>query len=235
MKRIIRRTVLPVLFALIVAAVIAPNTLLAQDRPADSAATAKLKALSEMNNLNDTAAIRILTESGADVNLTNQYGVTPLFIASREGHVGVVKLFIEAKADVNLTNTYGESPLFIASRQGRVGIVKLLIKERADVNIANQKGVTPLHIASDRGHAEIVKMLLEAEADVNNAAKDGFTPLLFASENGHSEVVKMLLEAKADVNVKVRYRGKIYTALILAKHGDHKHLVELLKKFGARE
>ncbi len=64
---------------------------------------------------------------------------------------------------------------------------------------------------------------------------DGFTPLIMASQQGHAEVVRLLLEAKGDVNVKVEVKGKVYTALSIAKMKGHTRIVTLLEKYGAKE
>lgn len=126
--------------------------------------------------------------------------------------------------------------LLTASLNGNIEAVKLLLEAKADVNKAYTSEATPLYLASTKGHTEVVKLLLGAMADVNQAeAKYGATPLIIASRGGHTEVAKLLLEAKADVNVKVKAKGKEYTALSLAKEGGHTRIVELLKVYGAKE
>ena len=87
----------------------------------------------------DITKIQEAIQSGADVNVRNKYGVTPLLMASQNGHAEVVKLLLAAKADVNAAMTNGVTPLFIASEKGHTEIVKLLLAARADVNIRVSK------------------------------------------------------------------------------------------------
>lgn len=48
---------------------------------------------------------RLLIEAGADINLANSSGNTPLSVAARNGHTIIVKLLLEAGALVNTIDT----------------------------------------------------------------------------------------------------------------------------------
>ena len=66
--------------------------------------------------------------NGIQIN-DDQNGGTPLYAASQNGNVAIVKILIKASGNVNqATTTDGASPLFIASDRGHVAIVKVLIK-----------------------------------------------------------------------------------------------------------
>ena len=45
--------------------------------------------------------------------LFSQYGKTPLYIASREGHTGVVELLIQHNADPNISDVVSHSMMRI--------------------------------------------------------------------------------------------------------------------------
>ena len=63
---------------------------------------------------------------GADINLPDKEDCTPLFIASREGHVEVVKELVRAGAGPNKAANNGYTPLEVARYQGHSRIVQLL-------------------------------------------------------------------------------------------------------------
>jgi ankyrin repeat protein len=173
--------------------------------------------------------VKLLLEMGADVNIIDDDGRTPLNCALKNRHVEVAKLLLDEGADVNIPNNSGWTPLNYASEDGHVEVVKLLLEKGADVNIPNNSGWTPLNYASEDGHIEIVKMLLEKGADVNIPNNSGWTPLTCAS-NGHLEVVKMLLKEGADVNI-VSDNGR--GPLSCASYFGHLEVVKILLKKGA--
>jgi ankyrin repeat protein len=172
--------------------------------PPTYTATDKLKALTESYDFGNISRSRRLIKAGADVNVINKYGVTPLFMAAQNGHLEIVILLLKAGADVNIANKEsGISPLWIASQQGHSEIIRMLLKAGADVNVTQKaSGITPLWMAAQNGHSRIVWLMLEAGADVNAAHKEsGITPLWIASQNGRPWIAKLLLGAGADVNL----------------------------------
>lgn len=80
--------------------------------------------------------------------LNNSNSVSPLYIASQEGHFDVVKELLLQSLQVNHGAITGVSPLYIACRGGYVEVVKELIQHSTDVNLCNNKGASPLCVAS---------------------------------------------------------------------------------------
>ena len=177
-----------------------------------------------------TDLVKKKIQSGADVNIKDDYGSTPLFLASEKGYTEIVKLLLEYGADVNVKDNHGETPLYLASKNGHAEIVKLLLAHGADVNVRTKHGNTPLYWASSNGHTEVVKVLLTHGADVNVKDSYGDTPLLLVSRYGYTEMVKLLLEYGADVNAK---NNNGNTALRWASSKGHTEIVKLLLAHGA--
>ena len=140
--------------------------------------------------------------------------VTPLFMASKKGHVEVVKeLITHPQIDINRPNSKtGMTPIYIASSKGDVETVNELISHpQIDINLAPRRsGITPLHAASRMGHVDVVKTLLaDQRVNVNQADMMGATPLFIAAafpsySDGYDErleVIKLLLsDPRVDPN-----------------------------------
>lgn len=74
---------------------------------------------------------RLLIESGADVNASDQHGYTPLHFAASQGQVAVAELLIAhgGRGDAKAKN--GKTPLCLARTKGRKRLVDLLSKHDA--------------------------------------------------------------------------------------------------------
>lgn len=56
----------------------------------------------------------MLAEFKGDVNAANKNGVTPLLMASQNGHTDTIRLLVKLNANVNQVSKYGISPILMA-------------------------------------------------------------------------------------------------------------------------
>ena len=71
--------------------------------------------------------VETLLQHGADVNAGDKYNWTPLFIASWNGHIDVVKKLLKAGADPFIKGRWGgETALDKAQEKGHFKIAELL-------------------------------------------------------------------------------------------------------------
>jgi len=150
--------------------------------------------------------VKLLLDSGADPNITDEDGAPPLHYAALEGHNNVIHMLLDRGADPNIKNEYGSTPLHYAAHN--VGIVQLLLDHGADPNIKDADGETALHIAALRGHQDAMQVLLGKGADPNIKNLNTDTPLslvLIDSEiddaNERRTVAQILLDGGANVIV----------------------------------
>lgn len=142
-----------------------------------------------------------LLKLGAEADVKNRYGVTPLYLACQNGNGAFTEALLQAGADANGAVAGGETALMTAARTGKPESVAALIKAGARVNVREAKGQTALMWAAAEGNVEAVDLLLEAESDHKVALpKSGFTAFYFAIREGHIPVVQQLLKAGEDVN-----------------------------------
>ena len=129
----------------------------------------------------------------------DKFGATALMLASRWGHLEVVRLLSEAGADKDKAG-FGETGLIWASICGHLEVVQLLCDAGADKDKACRRGYTALMWASTRGHLEVARLLCEAGADKDKAKQNGATALTIASAHGHLDVARLLCESGADMD-----------------------------------
>ncbi|MGQ0621322.1 MAG: ankyrin repeat domain-containing protein [Panacagrimonas sp.] len=103
---------------------------------------------------------RILLDRGADVNLPDPAGWTPLIHAVYFGASDeLLLLVLDRGARINAQNDRGVTALYLAAGIGREPQVRLLLERGADPRVATKSGYTPLRIAQQKGLADIVKLL----------------------------------------------------------------------------
>jgi len=95
----------------------------------------------------DLARVKGLIAQGADVNIRDSRGNTPLLQAmirrlSPVERLSLVKMLISAGADVNAKNRQGNTPLNLAMRRGYTEIVELLTKAAGEKTVVHDVAVT---------------------------------------------------------------------------------------------
>jgi uncharacterized protein len=160
---------------------------------------------------------RLLTQTGADVNISDQSGQTPLMAAINSTGRGsgnyryeenkvseIVGLLIEAKANVNVRDKTGDTALMMAVRLGREEkIVQALLAAAADANLTNHSGDSALIIAARRfgsisstrhygdgqGSRQIIEVLVASGADVKTISQVGESALtILATKAGEVDL-----------------------------------------------
>ena len=114
----------------------------------------------------------LLGKAGIDVNLARTAdGATPLFVASQQGHPGVVELLLSKEAvDVNRAIARGPqegcTPLSIACRKGHTDVVRRLLRRikfcAANGRSRNSGGEVKVHSGDEDVDGELDDMDLEA-------------------------------------------------------------------------
>ena len=187
--------------------------------PNMSADTADNKLLHRAARYGNAKVINTLVSKGADVKITNKFGMTPLHHAAVHGGADVLKALLDAGADPNKADEAGRLPLHWTATKGHIEGSQVLIEGGAKALGPDQEGFTPLHRCCqeepmpkssdenedeykakfDKAKAEVAKLLISKGANVNAREPKGQqAPLHLAAMNGLPAVTSVLIQSKAD-------------------------------------
>jgi len=121
--------------------------------------------------------VRFLLDRGADHDVVDDFGQTPLALAGKMGYEGIVCMLLEHGADPNAEDDCGRTPLLWAAGNGHTAVAKLLLEKEANPNATMRDSLS-------------VQWLALASGDRNPAR----TPLARAKVGGHDAMVVLLRE-----------------------------------------
>eukprot|EP00919_Chromeraceae_sp_WS-2016_P024736 GHVR01058456.1.p1 GENE.GHVR01058456.1~~GHVR01058456.1.p1 ORF type:complete len:148 (-),score=18.01 GHVR01058456.1:514-957(-) len=130
--------------------------------------------------------VKALVEKGLDVNFKSGANETPLHIASRSGHIDVVKFLIGRGAYVDPLNVLS----FLAAQHDRACVVKWLVDKGAKINLKDKKGDTALLVASRNNHLNTISVLINNGANINLRNSMGWTAVDAMIANSYPKRVK---------------------------------------------
>lgn len=191
-----------------------------------------------------------LLKKGADINIVDDFGATPLMKAAWCGHSTMVRYLIKNGADIDagywekgIDEMYrvvlkslkkaGEDisvasdaelvALTIAACAKNPSLLESLIAQGVCARVASNSKV--LLAAARNGQKELVASLVASGADITAVDENGCTALMDAARNGQPEIVSYLL--KNGVAIHVRDNGD-WTALHHASVNEHGDAIECL-------
>lgn len=131
---------------------------------------------------NDKNMLKMLIEAGADVNVVDNDGSSPLYFAVSKNNLEAVKILVRNGANIDFRregeptgrlnhvtehNSDYSTVLIKAINRGRIKVVDFLIKSGANLERRNYEGETPLMIAYRKKWKAAIIKLLKAGANVS--------------------------------------------------------------------
>jgi hypothetical protein len=110
----------------------------------------------------DIPALLNLISTGADLNQTDESGVTALHVAARVGCTEGVSQLVDRGANKNAQDANGETPLMVAAANKNYEAAHVLFSVGANIALVRNDGATAESIAKD-AHANNIAQLLHNE------------------------------------------------------------------------
>lgn len=182
--------------------------------------------------------VQFLVHKGANVELLNNAGESPLVISIRRG-LGAHMDALLKKANVNAADKKGVTPLMVAIPYGRSA--NELLDKGARVETKDASGMTPLMVGAQHGH--YVQELLDRGANVDAKDSSGRSAIALANDEGlrrflqyavdHNDIriLSRLAEHLSDFDRAVGPEG--ITALMIAVNANNGDLAQKILEHGA--
>nr|CAH0112680.1 unnamed protein product [Daphnia galeata] len=180
---------------------------------------------------NPTIISRHLIQKGADPNIADGKGMTPLHLAARIGKTtDLIDLILKMKQiDINGRDTNGRTILHCALNGNNVTIARHLLENGADPTVRDNDGVTPFDVAVINSEdIDLLDLILsnEKQVDIDEKNEFGMTALHMAMIKSNATAARYLIENRANPNATDK-NG--YTPLLLAViHAKDMDIIELL-------
>lgn len=153
-------------------------------------------------NAGSEEIVKLLIDSGADLDPDTETDLSALLLAVRQNRPVIARALLDGGADFNATLGDGTSIILVALDAGNVDLARELVDLGVPVNAMTDDGVTALHAAVHLGAQDLVEALLDADADPS--PKNSESLLLKAIESGRLAIARRLLRAGADPNLSNR-------------------------------
>jgi ankyrin repeat protein len=119
----------------------------------------------------DVLWIRFLLQRGADPNIRNKKGVSPLQLATAMGFTDGVEALIKGGANVNVSDQTGETPLIAAVHQRNPELVRVLLAQGADPDHNDNSGRSARQYMELMTGNTLMKQIFQ-DADDKRAGKE---------------------------------------------------------------
>lgn len=171
------------------------------------------KLLVERASAGDVGGVKELLDQNVRVNADaynqslyykSKNYLTPLHVASKNGHSEIVTMLIDAEADLDMPDMFGVTPVHLAAENGHTECLRLLLEGGALCNVCTAfkrpqwvsntvypyiSDTRPLHLAAKNNHIDCIVELMMNGADYNAVDGNGRTSMYIAADAGHEEAV----------------------------------------------
>ena len=167
----------------------------------------------------ETEILQILIKSGSLINISDNFGITPLHLVSFKGQDEYMSILLQNNADINALDKYNRLSLNYAIMEGQLNSAYLLLEGGSKIDICDIDGNSLLHYAvSSKGNALLFSiMLIDRKIDLNIQNDDGDTALMLVAKKNPKEnvrLLKKLLDSGAKYKHIINYKCQSFLSLM---------------------
>ena len=205
--------------------------------PPSAVQVARYSGLHAAANKGDGLQLEKLIASQSDVNARDDYGRTPVHVATFAKQRNIIRKLAKVGANLELLESDKYDAVTIAAVADDEETLRVLLSLGASAKLTTSRyDGTALIAAAHLGHEGVVKQLIAASAPLDHVNNLHWTAMIesIVLGNGgarHQEVLRALIAAGASTKLTDRQGN---TPLTLAKSRGYTDMVQMLEKAGAK-
>ena len=167
----------------------------------------------------ETEILLILIKSGAKINISDKYGITPLHLVSFKGQDEYMSILLQNNVDINAYDKFNRIPLNYAIMEGQLNSAYYLLESGSNINTKDIDGNTLLHYAvSSKGNSLLFSiMLIDRKINLNEINNEGDTALMLIAKKNPKEnvrLIKKLIDSGAKYKNIINYKCQSFLSLM---------------------
>ncbi|KAL0944581.1 uncharacterized protein CTRU02_202468 [Colletotrichum truncatum] len=142
-----------------------------------------------------TTVAKMLLEQGAQSDLANKVGCTPLWIAIENNCGEVARLLLtDYKSGADRPGYGGKTALHLIASRGWSDLLPLILEQNGSPEARDDEGLAPLHYAAAFNQCDFINELMRLSSGLDTCPLNikGLTPLHFAAREGSVDAIRLL-------------------------------------------
>ncbi|CAO3659485.1 unnamed protein product [Umbelopsis ramanniana] len=174
--------------------------------------------------------VSLLLECGADIEIDDEYGRTPLFLAAK--YPDLVAVLINRGASMEARSVRGYTPIHYYTALGHLKSLRLLLNMNCNIASLDDGSQTALHHAAKANDVKTTELLVNRGIDLDAWDCEGYTAVHLAIQRNYIDIVKVIVKKGFDIDAS-DYRISKRTVLTMAIELEREEIAEVLINHGA--
>ena len=167
----------------------------------------------------ETDILQMLIKSGTKINISDNYGITPLHLISFKGQDEYMSIFLQNNVEINVYDKFRRIPLNYAIMEGQLNSAYFLLEAGSTINSKDIDGNSLLHYAvSSKGNSLLFSiMLIDRKINLDEINNDGDTALMLIAKKNPKEnvrLIKKLIDSGAKYKNVINYKCQSFLSLM---------------------
>lgn len=158
---------------------------------------------------NNLIYANLLLKHYANVNIMDNYGLTPLSYALLKNNKEMIEILIMNEADLNVYYNDIDTPLFYALKHNNYKLVKLLIKYNVDLNQKNANNELPINYIITHNQIKNLKLFLKSNKVNLPEFINNIPTIIYTMRYCNSVISRILIDNDIKTNYTDKYNNTI--------------------------